>query len=159
MSSEPNNTSATNPSLPLASPTSPPWPAETSDWQTYHFHCHCGSIRYKATVSPPLTPTPLTSADETYQVCLCNCSHCSRQGYQAIHPRSKNTTFTRGLEFRAEYRYGKGENPHWFCKKCGSVVGSSLEGGNKMMGASEEDARMVLNVSSHGVWKAKMKET
>ncbi|OQO15315.1 hypothetical protein B0A48_00698 [Cryoendolithus antarcticus] len=93
-----------------------PWPEETGVWATYALHCHCGAIRYNITISPPL----LESQAE-----------------------AKNVEFTQGLEHRKEYRCGRGICPHWFCEKCGCVLGSDLTAIEKMFGG---EARNTINL-------------
>jgi len=73
-----------------------PWPEETGVWQTYDLHCHCGAIRYKMTLSPPLLESE-SEAKGIYTAVICDCSHCVRKGMIVAHPKAKNVEFTQGL--------------------------------------------------------------
>ena len=120
---------------------STPWPEETGVWGKYQLHCHCGAIRYSIKISPPLYEEEAegTSTNTTrfecahirigkgiYQPSACNCSYCERNGYIAVHPKTSNIEWIQGLEDRTEYLYGNKKCPQWFCRKCGSVVGTDL---------------------------------
>nr|OQO17214.1 hypothetical protein B0A51_15849 [Rachicladosporium sp. CCFEE 5018] len=119
-----------------------PWPEETGVWATYALHCHCGTIRYNITISPPLLESQ-SEGKGIYTAQECQCSHCLRQGYTSCHPLAKNVEFTQGLEHRKEYRCGRGICPHWFCEKCGCVLGSDLTAIEKMFGG---EARNTINL-------------
>jgi len=73
-----------------------PWPEENGIWHTYDLHCHCGAIRYKMTISPPLLESE-SQGKGTYTAILCDCSSCQRNGTIACHPRAKNVEFRQGL--------------------------------------------------------------
>lgn len=77
----------------------PPWPPESGNWAYYALHCHCGAIRYKMKISPPLlaSQNPSPSSDPVYVAKNCQCSHCMRNGVIAIHPKAVNVEFTQGL--------------------------------------------------------------
>ena len=107
-------------------PPSTPWPPETSTWNTYPLHCHCGSIRFNIKLSPPLFPSDDTKNEGMYTVGECNCSYCERNGYLSVHPKQENVEFTQGEDKITKYYFGKKECPHWFCKDCGSVVATDL---------------------------------
>lgn len=123
-----------------------PWPPETGIWASYALHCHCGAIRLTMKVSPPLLSSQ-AEGKGVYPAVVCNCSHCTRQGYIACHPKVENVEFTKGLEDRAEYRCGGKKNPHWFCRKCGCVVGTDItDMMTNAMGMGDE-LRFTINVS------------
>lgn len=73
-----------------------PWPEETGVWQTYDLHCHCGVIRWKMSISPPLLESQ-AQGKGIYTAILCDCSYCERNGVIACHPKAKNVEFTQGL--------------------------------------------------------------
>lgn len=86
-----------------------PWPKESGVWHTYNLHCHCGTVRYNMTISPPLLPEhiPVEAQDKSiYTAVDCKCSHCERDGAIMIHPLTKNVEFTRGKDRLKEYRFG-----------------------------------------------------
>ncbi|KAK3686923.1 hypothetical protein LTR37_019321 [Vermiconidia calcicola] len=120
-----------------------PWPPSNGIYGTYDLHCHCGAIRYTMKISPPLYEEH-TQGKEQYVADECDCSHCERQGYVSVHPLSKDVEFTQGLEDRMEYYCGAKNNPHWFCRKCGSVVGSDLT--HLMTEVLGMENRMTVNV-------------
>lgn len=76
-----------------------PWPEENGVWQTYDLHCHCGAIRYKMAISPPLLESE-SQGKGIYTALVCDCSYCERNGVIACHPRAKNVQFTQGLVSR-----------------------------------------------------------
>jgi hypothetical protein len=121
----------------------PPWPEETGIWATYALHCHCGALRLNMTISPPLLESQ-AEGKGIYTAVVCECSHCTRQGIIACHPKASNVTFTQGLEDRGEYRSGGKKNPHWFCRKCGCVVGTDLT--NVSVNVMGTEARYTVNV-------------
>ncbi|EME81642.1 uncharacterized protein MYCFIDRAFT_19570, partial [Pseudocercospora fijiensis CIRAD86] len=100
--------------------------------KTYPLHCHCGTIRLTMKISPPLFPSSSSSSSEpnnqdVYPVGECNCSFCERNGYLSVHPRASNVEITRGEEAITKYKFGAKQNPHWFCKNCGSVIATDLK--------------------------------
>lgn len=106
-----------------------PWPPSTETWHTYQLHCHCGTIRYKITISPPLFPEHDPQNTGTYDAVDCHCSYCVRNGILPIHPLAKNVEWEeKGLEWRKEYFTASKQHPHWFCGKCGSSLGTDLSG-------------------------------
>lgn len=69
--------------------------------------CHCGQVRYTATVPSQVT------------VLRCNCSICSMTGFVHLivpHQQFELTTDFSGL---TEYRFGSETAKHWFCARCG----------------------------------------
>lgn len=128
------------PNLPFA----PPWPPETGVWASYDMHCHCGAVRWRMAVSPPLLPEH-AGGRPVYRAVECDCSICERNGEIAAHPKAANVHFTRGLEHRAQYLCGAGQNPHWFCRRCGSSIGTDL---SPLMARFGAEARYNINVRS-----------
>ncbi|CZT21998.1 uncharacterized protein RCC_07867 [Ramularia collo-cygni] len=111
-----------------------PWPPETGVWKTYPMHCHCGTIRWNITISPPLFPSDDPENKGTYAAVDCHCSYCQRNGILPIHPKSANVVFTQGLEERKEYLTASKKCPQWFCGQCGSCIGTDLSVLAKEMG-------------------------
>ncbi|RMY60178.1 hypothetical protein D0865_01678 [Hortaea werneckii] len=66
-----------------------PWPQATEEEATYDLHCHCGTIRYTITISPPLYAEHSAKGDQ-YPAVECACSWCQRNGEICVHPLSKN---------------------------------------------------------------------
>ncbi|KAK4544220.1 hypothetical protein LTR36_004430 [Oleoguttula mirabilis] len=104
----------------------------------YDLHCHCGSIRYTMTISPPLYASQTTAEQpEQCEAVECFCSYCARNGVWAVHPLTKDVVFTHGLHDRVEYLLGAKMNPQWFCRVCGSAVGTDLSPLTTLLGLEE----------------------
>lgn len=127
---------------------SPPWPLQGNGVSaTYPLHCHCGLVKYTATLSPPMFASQTQEGKpERWSAVECNCSHCERVGAINVHPFIKDVVFTQGKEHMVEYRSGAGNNPHWNCGKCGCFLVTDLTYLQKMVG--EPEPRYALNVSS-----------
>lgn len=121
-----------------------PWPPASDHQATYDLHCHCGTIRYTMTVSPPLYAEHTQGTEQQYTAVECTCSWCQRNGEIMAHPLTKNVSFDHGAENRSEYRFGSRIAPHWVCKTCGSTLGADLGPMLKKMGMEE---RLAINVS------------
>ncbi|EME43589.1 hypothetical protein DOTSEDRAFT_72827 [Dothistroma septosporum NZE10] len=121
---------------------STPWPEETGVWATYNLHCHCGAVRLNVKVSPPFFESE-AEGKGTYPVTECDCSYCERQGYQAVHPLQSNVCFTQGQDNLTKYYCGNKQNPHLFCKHCGSVMMTDLTAMGKFLPG---DPRYTVNV-------------
>jgi len=81
--------------------------------QTYDAICHCGTVQYTVTLSPPLAKQ---------KVVECNCSICSRNGYLLVYPLREQFFLKSGEEALREYSFGPKNNVHKFCGRCGSAV-------------------------------------
>lgn len=123
----------------------PPWPEPNGITATYDLHCHCGAVRYKITVSPPLYEED-AKGKERWTAVECNCSHCERFGAINVHPLSSNIEFTQGQDHLVEYRCAAKENPHFNCKFCGCFLVSDLTTIMEKMGMEK---RMAVNVRFH----------
>lgn len=86
---------------------------DPSNAQTYHALCHCGTVRYTVTLSPPL---------DKQKVADCNCSICSRNGYLLVYPSREHLVVQSGEEALRSYSFGVKRILHKFCGKCGSAV-------------------------------------
>jgi hypothetical protein len=75
--------------------------------------CHCGTIQYTITFSPPLSAQKVGS---------CNCTICTKNGYLFLYPRRQDVTVHKGEESLKSYQFGKKQLLHRFCGECGSSV-------------------------------------
>ncbi|KAI2471729.1 Mss4-like protein [Annulohypoxylon bovei var. microspora] len=87
---------------------------------TYEAGCHCGYIKFSATLSPPLPE---------YEVLNCNCSSCTHLGYLLVYPKVKDIVWhNNGRERCASYRFNTKKMDQMFCPKCGASLGIDFEG-------------------------------
>lgn len=96
------------------------------------------------TLSPPIYIEDTQGKEQAVAV-ECDCSHCERKGLICLHPLAKDVEFTQGLEDRKEYLCASKKNPHWFCGKCGSTLGTDISGLMRELGVEE---RYSINVST-----------
>jgi hypothetical protein len=88
-------------------------PFDPANCQTYEAGCHCGTVKYSVTLSPPLTEQKVVS---------CNCSICSRNGYLFVYPLREHFRLKSGEDALKSYSFGPKRVLHKFCTKCGSSV-------------------------------------
>ena len=90
--------------------------------KTYEGGCHCGKIRYKATTG--LQP-----------VIECNCSICSKRGYQLTFVPPESFELLAGEGAATDYQFNTKKIHHLFCPTCGvSSYGWGIgPDGKKMM--------------------------
>jgi hypothetical protein len=81
--------------------------------ETYEASCHCGTVQYDVTLSPPLAQ---------WKVVSCNCSICSRNGYLLVYPERSQLRVKNGEELLKDYSFGAKRNLHKFCDRCGSSI-------------------------------------
>jgi hypothetical protein len=112
---------------------------DSSDAQTYNALCHCGTVQYTVTLSPPLTEQ---------KVVECNCSICSRNGYLLVYPLREHVVVKSGEEALKSYSFGIKRNYHKFCGRCGSSVFFDP----RMSEFGESPDLLGVNVSSSVVW-------
>ncbi|KAF2465930.1 uncharacterized protein BDR25DRAFT_81122 [Lindgomyces ingoldianus] len=86
---------------------------DPADAQTYDATCHCGTVKYSVTLTPPLPK---------WKVCSCNCSICARNGYLLVYPLREQLKVTSGEDALKSYSFGRKMNQHKFCTNCGSSV-------------------------------------
>lgn len=79
----------------------------TENVQALNGGCHCGAIRFRAFVAPPLN------------ILRCNCSICRMQGFEHIIIDDENFEMLRGANELSEYTFNTGIAKHWFCSRCG----------------------------------------
>ena len=91
--------------------------------QTYEGSCHCGAVRYRATMAPPA------------KAMSCNCSICSRAGWLLAFVPASAFELVSGEGALADYQFGKKHLHHQFCKTCGvrSFSRGADEKGNEMI--------------------------
>jgi hypothetical protein len=68
--------------------------------------CHCGKVRYEATV-------------DAGQPLECNCSHCSKLGLLLAFTTPDKFKLLKGEGAQTEYRFNKHVIQHLFCTACG----------------------------------------
>jgi hypothetical protein len=74
---------------------------------TYEGSCHCGAVRYRVTMAPPV------------KALACNCSICGRQGWLLGFVDDAAFTLTAGADALTDYQFGKKNIHHVFCRTCG----------------------------------------
>jgi hypothetical protein len=77
------------------------------DRQTYEGTCHCGAVRYEATMSPPS------------KAFACNCSICRRAGWLLAFVPVTDFRLVSGEGQLSDYQFGKKSSHHLFCRTCG----------------------------------------
>jgi hypothetical protein len=70
---------------------------------TYSGSCHCGRVRYDATV-------------DLTQVMECNCSHCRRKGFLLTFISPDQFTLHSGEQDLTAYQFNKKIIQHLFCR-------------------------------------------
>ncbi|EMC92151.1 hypothetical protein BAUCODRAFT_115517 [Baudoinia panamericana UAMH 10762] len=104
-----------------------PWSPPNGVYGNYDLHCHCGAVRFRMKLSPPLYTSETTNEHPERSISVnCHCSYCSRIGYWALYPFAKDIEWVKGLEHRREYRAGAKKNPFWACGQCHCVLGANL---------------------------------
>ncbi|KAK4977894.1 hypothetical protein LTR42_002269 [Elasticomyces elasticus] len=96
--------------------------------KTYEGNCHCGNIKYTVTLPEALAP------EGSGEICRCNCSICTKNGYYLVYPKRADVHFLDDSESKLKaYFFGKKNKPHRFCPECSSSIlidfaNSDLEG-------------------------------
>jgi hypothetical protein len=93
-------------------------PFDVSNARAYDALCHCGTVQYTVTLSPPL---------EQQKIVECNCSICTRNGYLLVYPQREQVKVTSGQEALKTYTFGPKMSLHQFCGRCGSTVFFDLQ--------------------------------
>jgi hypothetical protein len=73
----------------------------------YHGSCHCGNIRFEATI------------DLANGTMRCNCSFCLKIRCWAVAVSPESFRLVAGEADLKEYRFGAKNERHFFCKHCG----------------------------------------
>jgi len=89
---------------------------------TYNGHCHCGTVKFRVSLSPPLYAPESDPDAKRWTVIRCNCSICYRNGYILVHPVSEDVEFTHGQDKLGSYTFATKRKPHLFCTECGSSI-------------------------------------
>ena len=77
-----------------------------SESKTYLGGCHCGSVRFEATLAPG-------------KAMACNCSTCSRVAALRAFTPATSFKLLSGEDALTDYQFGKKHLHHLFCKVCG----------------------------------------
>lgn len=114
---------------------------------TYAVSCHCGTITYIVTLSPPLPSQPIRR---------CNCSICFRNGYLLIYPPRSSVTFSSdAIDTKVGvYEFNNKTGEHKICLKCGNSVlmdfkGSAPWDGSDVLGLNVSIMRFLFG---NGIW-------
>jgi hypothetical protein len=75
--------------------------------QTYSGGCHCGAVRYQATV------------DLSAGTVRCNCSFCTKSRAWLIAVPADDFALIKGADALTDYQFGTAGIHHLFCKHCG----------------------------------------
>jgi hypothetical protein len=78
-----------------------------SEAKAYTGSCHCGKVRYQATV------------DLSQPVISCNCSICGRSGSMLSFVPASEFHLQSGEDSLTDYQFNKHHIHHVFCKTCG----------------------------------------
>jgi hypothetical protein len=84
--------------------------------QPHQGGCHCGAVRYKATL------------DLAEPVITCNCSICQAKGLLLSFVAPGGMAIEQGQDQLAEYRFNTHKIGHRFCDACGVEVFGEVEG-------------------------------
>jgi hypothetical protein len=79
----------------------------TTEIKTYAGGCHCGAVRYEATMA-------LSGG-----AAACNCSICQRAGTLLTFVPDSSFKLLSGQDVLTDYTFGKQRIHHLFCSKCG----------------------------------------
>ena len=82
--------------------------AGSSDPVTLSGACHCGAVRFTATLTEGLASAR-----------RCTCSICRMRGAVAVTSTPDDFTITEGADNLATYRFNTGIAEHHFCRICG----------------------------------------
>lgn len=77
-----------------------------TETKKYAGGCHCGKVRYEATV-------------DLGKVMSCNCSICSKKGYLLAFVGVDQFTLLSGEDALSDYQFNKMNIHHLFCSTCG----------------------------------------
>jgi hypothetical protein len=80
----------------------------SSDPVTLEGACHCGAVRFTATLTQGLASAR-----------RCTCSMCRMRGAVAVTSTPEQFELTRGADKLATYRFNTGVAGHHFCTVCG----------------------------------------
>lgn len=78
-----------------------------SDLKTFHGSCHCGAVKFEATMGTP------------EKAFACNCSMCQRAGWLLAFVKDDAFKLVSGTDALTDYQFAKMKTHHVFCKTCG----------------------------------------
>jgi hypothetical protein len=78
----------------------------TPELKTYYGNCHCGAFKFNVKLP------------ELKSVLECNCSICSRKGYQWVFPSAGNFTVEKGEGTLKDYEFGPCTMAHKVFQLC-----------------------------------------
>lgn len=80
----------------------------TADSNVRTGQCHCGAVRFVATLSDGFTT-----------IRRCTCSYCRMRGAVVISAEIGGVDVLQGAEVLTSYRFNTGVAQHFFCSRCG----------------------------------------
>jgi hypothetical protein len=111
----------------------------SQEMKTYTARCHCNATIFTVTI-PPLE-TGATTVNQ------CNCSICTKSGYNLVYPLREDVKFLKGEEEMKTYFFGKKIRPHRFCGNCGTSILIDF----KNLEKEEYNKKLAVNVSPFAV--------
>jgi hypothetical protein len=84
--------------------------------ETHSGGCHCGAVRFEATL------------DLAGPVIACNCSICQAKGLLLTFVAEDAVSLTQGEDELTEYRFNTNKIAHRFCRTCGVEVLGAVDG-------------------------------
>lgn len=78
------------------------------DANTRAGQCHCGSVRFEATL-----------ADGLNTIRRCTCSYCRMRGAVAVSAEMGGVRILQGEDVLTSYRFNTRTAQHFFCSRCG----------------------------------------
>jgi hypothetical protein len=87
--------------------------------QTYSGGCHCGAVRYQATI------------DLNAGTVRCNCSICAKSRAWLVAVPADDFALINGADAVTDYQFGTAGIHHLFCKHCGIKSFGRVGSGDK----------------------------
>ncbi len=78
-----------------------------SESKAYKGGCHCGKVRYEATI-------------DLANTMKCNCSICSKRNWVLTFAGAEQFKLESGEKVLTDYQFGKKNIHHLFCSNCGT---------------------------------------
>lgn len=121
------------------------FPEPTNESSQHSGHCHCGAVRFRFALSPPLSKYPANS---------CNCSICTRNGYMVVYAQKKDFQLETSPDALGAYTFGLERSWHKFCKTCGSSVLIEIIPGKgpELIGVNVRYAMLLQSASKTDRW-------
>lgn len=79
-----------------------------TDKQTLTGQCHCGAVRFEATLSEGFN-----------SIRRCTCSYCRMRGAVTVSAETGGIKVLQGEDVLSSYRFNTGTAQHFFCSRCG----------------------------------------